>query len=235
MFLTVAASFNFAWVLPKHESILYHFAWVSLRPMQHWLVLVSSATLRCRETLCHIHWQWCRGHNPRILETNVDFPSTNDGTFVSCMMALYNMGVIWFYCAHDLLTESGQESRFYSFHTVHSPVRVSSIYFACFLRLWRRLKQHFRSLSWINVWIVLGLFSILCDAMVGFRMSDVCACLCTLSLEDVSSQALSISFSHVGDRQLTGTPLHEPKRVYLGTRGRWSIWKLHREKTRLLL
>ena len=26
--------------------------------------------------------------------------------------------------------------------------------------------------------------------MVGFRMSDVCACLCTLSLEDVSSQAL---------------------------------------------
>lgn len=64
-----------------------------------------------------------------------------------------------FYCADDLLTESGQESRFYSFHTVHSPVRVSSIYFACFLRLWRRLKQHFRSLSWINVWIVLGLFS----------------------------------------------------------------------------
>jgi len=30
--------------------------------------------------------------------------------------------------------------------------------------------------------------------MVGFRMSDVCACLCTLSLEDVSSQAL---FNHV--------------------------------------
>lgn len=57
--------------------------------------------------------------------------------------------------------------------------------------------------------------------MVGFRMSDVCACLCTLSLEDVSSQALSISFSHVGDRQLTGTPLHEPKQVYLGNA--WTV------------